>query len=388
MPPCFRGSSHFYMRVWLESHSLLLSPTTTSSSSRRAALAPVHPLHADDAQKPLGDTTTGMMDTPRTEAFFFHPHRPSAPIDIPQSSKSVACPSGTSSSTRPLSPELIFEMEPFSPPTTNYNNDTLSQGASTSGPAPHFNDPERHTRPLLYPLPVLDLSELQSRRCESPRPTSAALPVASLPLYPIAHHGTRRRANTLVSQLHTDSDDSRSQSRDPEPYVRGRLIRPIPIHKVVGFTPVGSASSPSPAPERGRSTTIKSAAYLQTPSPTPPREKQKARERERQRESPVSAPATLTLTPRRAPSRSRSRQTCSPRPPPRHRTSSSSHTGSAPAAAWRISTYAAHGYGYHADSDEVDFAQFLRRRIENRHALTPSSLHSTTAIFRQACVAR
>ncbi|KAJ7070032.1 hypothetical protein C8F01DRAFT_541599 [Mycena amicta] len=290
------------------------------------------------------------MDTPRTEAFFFHPHRHSAPIDIPQQQRSVSCPSV--SSTRTLSPELIFEMEPFSPPTHDDNYSPVPSSINND------RGVQQRLRPLLYPFPVLDLSDSLARVSQS-----VALPTTSLPPFPIAHNSARKVTVT-------DSDDSDSSST---PVVRGRVIRPVPVHKVVGFKPDELAGAPATAPPdirsssrptRGRPTAVHRVALVETPPSTPPRERQPL--------APVSAPATLDRRLSPATDSNSSRSPHRSRPILARRPSSSSYSGSAPSAAWRLTAY-----GYGCNDDEVDFAQFLRRRIESRNAmsLTPNSMN-------------
>ncbi|KAF7297697.1 hypothetical protein MKEN_01393000 [Mycena kentingensis (nom. inval.)] len=298
------------------------------------------------------------MDSPRTESFFFHTQtraRPSAPIDIPSQSRSVSCPTTIPSASRPLSPELIFDLE------MDILAPLHAPAAATSVPptSPIRVVPERtnpQPRPLLYPFPVLDLDHTRPGHDSITRAkattlrlnrarSSAALPSASLPPFPIAHVAHRHLRGSSASTSSSGSDDARAS----------------PVHKIVGFAPesdkenlVGGSGSPHaqrpaalalyPDVQRGRSKTIK--AGLQTPSPSPPR-------LVRPRLEPLSAPATL------------SRVTAHARRP----SSAASTDSSSPGPYRRRRRRSARDDSLDVDRDSLNFAQFLRRRIEARSSL-------------------
>ncbi|KAJ6557228.1 hypothetical protein DFH09DRAFT_1365264 [Mycena vulgaris] len=155
------------------------------------------------------------MDVPRTESsssHFFHPPKSSAPIEIPGRPQLDPEPSAP---TRSMSPELIFEMEPFSPldlPPTHY-----SFGLSASCKT---DDRE----PLLYPFPVLSKRKFNADRHTHPAPQSSARSQSPLP--PMAHPAKpNQRCQSL--QLR----------QNPTPLDPTHAIRAVPIHKITGFKP-------------------------------------------------------------------------------------------------------------------------------------------------------
>ncbi|KAJ7164716.1 hypothetical protein C8R43DRAFT_238714 [Mycena crocata] len=174
------------------------------------------------------------MDVPRTESsssYFFHPHKTSSPIEIPGRHCDDGSESVPSTTARPMSPELIFEMEPFSPldgPSTHYSFG-LSSSCTT-------DDRE----PLLYPFPILSASHFKADPCILPAPQTAARASASLP--PITHKGpvkSYRRQQAL--QL-------KSPRQNPPAIDPTHAIRAVPIHKITGFKPDFPAQAPEPRP--------------------------------------------------------------------------------------------------------------------------------------------
>ncbi|KAF7365461.1 hypothetical protein MVEN_00419100 [Mycena venus] len=185
------------------------------------------------------DSAISRSEYSASESFFFHPPKSSAPIEIPGRHNEPE-----SAPERTTSPELIFEMEPFSPldpSPTNY-----SSGPSTSR-KPKKDDRER---PLLYTFPVA--SRLNTDRL---RPTPQS--TASLSLPPISHKPfskSHRRSHTLQLE---------SPSQSPPTIDPSHAIRAVPIHKITGFKPDFAAQAPE-----GRRRT-KKAPREKPPAPPP-----------------------------------------------------------------------------------------------------------------------
>ncbi|KAJ7465312.1 hypothetical protein FB451DRAFT_434382 [Mycena latifolia] len=186
------------------------------------------------------------MDIPRTESsssYFFYPQKSSSPIEIPGRQQHDPEPT----TTRPMSPELIFEMEPFSPldvPSTHYS----------FGHSPSRTADERE--PLLYPFPMLSASRFNAdRRTTHPAPQSTPGTSSSPP--PIAHPV---KPSLRAQPLQLPTPRQTPAAIDPE-----HAIRAVPRHKVTGFKPDFAAQAPEP-----RAPIIKTAPREKCQPPAPP----------------------------------------------------------------------------------------------------------------------
>ncbi|KAJ7695713.1 hypothetical protein B0H17DRAFT_1131324 [Mycena rosella] len=237
------------------------------------------------------------MDIPRTESssYFFHPHKSSSPIEIPGRQQHDPEPS-SSPRDRPTSPELIFEMEPFSP------LDLPSTTPYSCGPSAPCTLDERE--PLLYPFPRFSTTHFNpDRRRTHPAPQSTPGSSSSpQPRHPARPTKSHRRSQTL--QL-------KSPPQTPTALDPAHAIRAVPIHKITGFKLDSAAQAPEPRHRHGPS-------IKKTP-----------------REKPLA-------------------------PPPRSASFSSSP--------WRLP-----GRGEASDDEprslEIDFTQYLLRRIESQKPL-------------------
>ncbi|KAJ7505560.1 hypothetical protein B0H11DRAFT_1708386 [Mycena galericulata] len=194
------------------------------------------------------------MDIPRTESsssYFFHPHKSSSPIEIPGRHHDL---SSSSTSTRPFSPDLIFEMEPFSPlerPSTNY-----SLGLSTT-----CTPDDRE--PLLYTFPMLYADPLNADRGGLPTPQST---IGSSSLPPISRKApSKPHRRTQTVQLKSPRETP--PSLDPT-----HPIRAVPIHKITGFKPDFATQAPEPPPrEKPLAPPPRSSTLSASPWPLPGR---------------------------------------------------------------------------------------------------------------------
>ncbi|KAF8208589.1 hypothetical protein K438DRAFT_1961187 [Mycena galopus ATCC 62051] len=157
-----------------------------------------------------------------SKSFFFHPPKSSSPIEIPGRHDEPE-----PASERTISPELIFEMEPFS---LDLSSTYYSFGQSPSTTPRQTDDRER---PLLYSFPV-------ASRLNTDRPHSTPQSTASLSLPPISHTlkppaKTHRRTRTL--QLNTPA-------QTPPTIDPAHAIRAVPIHKITGFKPDFAVQTP------------------------------------------------------------------------------------------------------------------------------------------------
>ncbi|KAJ7718114.1 hypothetical protein DFH07DRAFT_336118 [Mycena maculata] len=195
------------------------------------------------------------MDIPRTESsssYLFH-HKSSSPIGIP--GRHHSDPSTPSTSKRSSSPDLIFEMEPFSPldrPSTNY-----PVGLSTSCTT---DDRE----PLLYPFPMLSAGHPNADRGALPTPQS----VADSSFLPPITHKAPPKLNRCTQPVQLKSQRQSPPSLDPT-----HPIRVVPIHKIIGFKPDFAVHAPEPPPIKKtprekplapppRSSTLSSPAWI------------------------------------------------------------------------------------------------------------------------------
>ncbi|KAJ7366539.1 hypothetical protein DFH08DRAFT_169827 [Mycena albidolilacea] len=177
---------------------------------------------------------SSFMDIPgsqysESKSFFFHPPKSSSPIEIPGRHDDE--PEYTSERT--TSPELIFEMEPFSPldRSTNY-----SSGSSTSTRTARKKSSDDRELPLLYSFPVVTRLNTD---CPHPTPQSPA----SLSLPPISHHPptTRAHRRTRTLQLKSPRQTPPCPAAITDP---AHAIRVVPLHKITGFKPDFAAQAP------------------------------------------------------------------------------------------------------------------------------------------------
>ncbi|KAJ6620750.1 hypothetical protein B0H10DRAFT_2215738 [Mycena sp. CBHHK59/15] len=172
------------------------------------------------------------MAIPRTESissiYLPHPHKSSLPIEIPGRTHHGSSPS-TSTSTRTTSPELIFEMEPFSPLeilSTHY-----PPGPSTSRTAD-----ERECEPLLYPFPMVSASHFNAARRTHPAPQSTASSSS-------VSSSSRKAPARPIRRTKALSLNPPRQPLDPT-----HAIKTAPIHKITGFKPVVATAAQAPEP--------------------------------------------------------------------------------------------------------------------------------------------
>ncbi|KAJ6584655.1 hypothetical protein B0H19DRAFT_391764 [Mycena capillaripes] len=171
------------------------------------------------------------LDIPRTESsssFFFYPPKSSLPIEIPRRQHNESVPSASECTT---SPELIFEMEPFSPLDPQPTHYPL--GLSTS---PCTKDDHE---PLLYPFPVA--SHINTHQRTRLAPQNAAGPSFSLP--PITHRAPANAHRRSQSTLQLTSPRQAPADLDPS-----HAIRAVPIHKITGFKPDFAVQAPEAYP--------------------------------------------------------------------------------------------------------------------------------------------
>ncbi|KAJ7644299.1 hypothetical protein FB45DRAFT_897478 [Roridomyces roridus] len=141
------------------------------------------------------------MATPGSDSFYLHSQKSSSPIEIPGRHRDR--------SARPISPELIFEMDPMEPPTTYYPS-----GLATTCTQ---DDPE----PLLYSFP-----RFSAENCNivaPPKPQSSS--------------SSSRKAPRKCPPTTTASPPA-----PLDPYVP---IKAVPVHKITGFKPDFTAQAPS-----------------------------------------------------------------------------------------------------------------------------------------------
>ncbi|CAK5284331.1 unnamed protein product [Mycena citricolor] len=167
------------------------------------------------------------MHSPSTESFFFHPNfvRASSPIEIPRRTDEMqAGTRNTGSSERPLSPELIFELELASWDSALNTNYTYGLTLTRS--------PQEDSGALLYTFP-----RVSSRHAGH---ADLALPLASQVLapIPIAHQVIHRKIEAPPSH---NCDGARPHlPSDPS-----HAIRAVPVHRIAGFTPEPSPALPN-----------------------------------------------------------------------------------------------------------------------------------------------
>jgi hypothetical protein len=126
-----------------------------------------------------------------------------------------------------MSPDLIFEMEPFSP-----------LEFPSSAHYPHSSrTTDDHEPPLLYPFPMMvSASHFNSDRRTHPASQSSAGTSSSLPsITNKAPTKPNHRAQVLPKK------SPRPNSASPDPT---HAIRAAPIHKIIGFKPVFSTQAP------------------------------------------------------------------------------------------------------------------------------------------------
>ncbi|KAJ7242875.1 hypothetical protein B0H12DRAFT_841888 [Mycena haematopus] len=188
---------------------------------------------------------SSFMDIPRSEysesqSSFFHAPKSSSPIEIPGRHNEPDF-----ASERTTSPDLIFEMEPFS---LDLSSTYYTFGPSHATTSRKTDDRER---PLLYSFPVVSRPNT-----DHPRPTPQRQSTASLSLPPMSHKPpaqTHRRAHTLQLQTPTQTPPTIDPSH---------AIRAVPIHKITGFMPdFPAAQAPEARPP------IKKAPREKPPAP-------------------------------------------------------------------------------------------------------------------------
>ncbi|CAK5270222.1 unnamed protein product [Mycena citricolor] len=250
------------------------------------------------------------MHSPSTESFFFHPNfvRASSPIEIPRRTDEMqAGTRNTGSSERPLSPELIFELELASWDSALNTNYTYGLTLTRS--------PQEDSGALLYTFP-----RVSSRHAGH---ADLALPLASQVLapIPIAHQVIHRKIETPPSH---NCDGARPHlPSDPS-----HAIRAVPVHRIAGFTP---EPSPSPSEREPRENPHSDSAFCPSDSVASQRHSEWQTKNVSSKDGRSSQPET--------------RGSRRHRPAPLRRSSSTSHHG------WQ---------------DEDSFANFLRRRLESR----------------------
>ncbi|KAJ7163240.1 hypothetical protein C8R46DRAFT_1037198 [Mycena filopes] len=190
-----------------------------------------------------------------SSSFFFHPQKVSSPIEIPgrQSHDSDHAP--PPSTERTTSPELIFEMEPFSPlePLLAASSTTYSPRLCTtsrSSTTMDAEDQEQQQQPLLYPFPILSAAHFNSASARRP-----AGPPSSFSLPPITHKAPARprprpRGRSLSPLRELNSSPPSTAPADPaDP---AHAIRAEPVHKIIGFAVAKSERKPKPAAAAAR----------------------------------------------------------------------------------------------------------------------------------------
>ncbi|KAJ6553860.1 hypothetical protein B0H10DRAFT_2446620 [Mycena sp. CBHHK59/15] len=172
------------------------------------------------------------MAIPRTESissiYLPHPHKSSLPIEIPGRTHHGSSPS-TSTSTRTTSPELIFEMEPFSP------LEILSTHYPPGPSTPRTAD-ERECEPLLYPFPMVSASHFNAARRTHPAPQSTASSSS-------VSSSSRKAPARPIRRTKALSLNPPRQPLDPT-----HAIKTAPIHKITGFKPVVATAAQAPEP--------------------------------------------------------------------------------------------------------------------------------------------
>ncbi|KAK7048101.1 hypothetical protein R3P38DRAFT_1850965 [Favolaschia claudopus] len=213
-------------------------------------------------------TTASSSDV---DSFFFHPPKSSSPIKIPgrDSNNNYNNNNGFQSvaDERTTSPELIFEMEPFSPldfsstshvPGLTSRRRDYSDGPSTS--------PRNNERYLLYAFPVLHRSnnavDTNDAGSTTPKmPVATAVPLSalalSLPLPPISHNWAS--AKSASHRRHHST--SPTTATDPT-----QAIRAVPVHKITGFEPEGCSKDEGGG--GGTPPAARSRPLLSPPSPS------------------------------------------------------------------------------------------------------------------------
>ncbi|KAJ7043825.1 hypothetical protein C8F04DRAFT_679327 [Mycena alexandri] len=184
---------------------------------------------------------SGISRSESSSSFFFHQPKSSSPIEIPgrhHDDDETAPPT-----ERTMSPELIFEMEPFSPLDPELASTTYSNGLSTS-----IQRTKDDREPLLYSFPMLSAAHLNPERRA---PLRTAGPASSFSLPPIAHKApARQRRRSQALQLKSPRQTPSPSSRDPDP---AYAIRAEPVHKITGFKPAAAFAAQAPAEARANS---------------------------------------------------------------------------------------------------------------------------------------
>ncbi|KAJ7175390.1 hypothetical protein C8R46DRAFT_1248765 [Mycena filopes] len=241
-----------------------------------------------------------------SSSFFFHPQKVSSPIEIPgrQSHDSDHAP--PPSTERTTSPELIFEMEPFSPldpllaaSSTPYSPRLCTSSRARSSTTMDAEDQEQQQQPLLYPFPILSAAHFNSASVRRP-----AGPPSSFSLPPITHKAPARprprpRGRSLSPLRELNSSSPSTAPADPaDP---AHAIRAEPVHKIIGFAVAKSERKPKPA----------AAAAREKPKPAVPQQ-QPYYHHHHHHHRPAPPPhrrrsSSISLSPRRQSSSSLSR---------------------------------------------------------------------------------